>query len=298
LKNPKIRLKLLAKLKNQAHRYDRWRVLGHTVSLGIIWAVPLSGLARIDLWNGGHSLLFKPASFEHGLAGVVLGIAALYVVTFLSNVVAGRLFCGWGCPVGQISRFGEDTDRAKGNRAKFVTHLRGAAYSAAFVVGMMAWWVDLRVLGSGQLLPTALVTGLAALGVGLALLHAKVWRWGFCRSACPIGIYYTFVSAAKWYGVNFQNADSSCVECNLCDQVCPVELAPRDLMRPIPARAGISIDDAPGRNHCLECGDCVRACEWMIERRHQGAVPLKLGFYSGEQRVPEKDTKDETQSVA
>ena len=51
------------------------------------------------------------------------------------------------------------------------------------------------------------------------------------------------------------------------------------------AWAAIAIADAPGRNHCLECGDCVRACEWMIERRGDGPVPLLLGFFSGPQKI-------------
>jgi ferredoxin len=55
-------------------------------------------------------------------------------------------------------------------------------------------------------------------------------------------------------------------------------------MAPVEARAGISIADAPGRNHCLECGDCVRACEWIIELRGKDPVPLRLGHFRGEQR--------------
>ncbi len=34
-------------------------------------------------------------------------------------------------------------------------------------------------------------------------------------------------------------------------------------------------------------GDCVRACEWMIERRGDGPVPLLLGFFSGPQKIEE-----------
>ena len=57
----------------------------------------------------------------------------------------------------------------------------------------------------------------------------------------------------------------------------------------------MSIADAPGRNHCLECGDCIRACEWMIGLKGEEPVPLLLGYYGGEQRVeaerPESDAK-------
>lgn len=279
----KVRLKLLETLARSRHCYVSFRAATQTLSIALLWAIPLSGLARVDLWQGRHRLLFTDADLRRGLAGVVLGIAALYVATFLSNAAGGRLFCGWGCPVGQISRLGESVERAQG-RAAWKAHLQGAAYSAAFVFGMLAWWVDLRVLWRGDLVWSSSVAAVGLTGTALALAHARVWRWGFCRSACPIGLYYSFVSPARWFGVHFRNETGACVECDLCDRVCPVDLAPRDLMAPIPARAGLSIADAPGRNHCLECGDCVRACDWMIERRHGGEVPLRLGFFTGEQR--------------
>jgi ferredoxin-type protein NapH len=281
-----VRLKVLKASRRTRHRYDLLRVLSQTVSLGILVLVPLSGLARVDLWAGGHALLFRPATLKHGLAGVVLAIGALYVVTFLSNVVAGRVFCGWGCPVGQVSRLGEilDTPRLKG-RARWLAQLYGAAFSFVTVIAFFAWWVDLRVFWLGSPRALSVAWGTLVVCTGLAFAHGRWWQWHFCKSACPIGLYYSFVSPANWYGVYFRNQESSCIECNACDNVCPVDLAPRDLMTPIEARAGISIADAPGRNHCLECGDCIRACEWMIEMKGDGPVPLLLGYHSGPQRV-------------
>jgi ferredoxin-type protein NapH len=222
---------------------------------------------------------------------VILIIALLYVITFLSNVVAGRIFCGWGCPVGQISRFGEklDTPRLVGRR-RLLAHLVGGGFSILMVVAFVAWWVDPRVFWLGSPRALAAAWGTLLFSAALTYAHGRWWRWEFCKSACPIGLYYSFVSPAKWYGVHFRNAEASCIECNACDNVCPVDLAPRDLMTPIAARAGISIADAPGRNHCLECGDCIRACEWMIERKGEGPVPLLLGYYQGLQCVDrEKD---------
>ena len=94
-----------------------------------------------------------------------------------------------------------------------------------------------RVL-AGSPRPRRLVAWSILLAGGLAAwAHGRFWRWKFCKTACPIGLYYTFVSPAKWYGVYFRNQQSSCIECNLCDHVCPVDLAPRELLKPIPARA-------------------------------------------------------------
>ena len=280
------RLRILRAMRKVSHRYDALRLLGMTVSLATLVVVPLTGLARVDLATGKHFLLFEPTTFKRGLAGVILGIAAMYVVTFLSNVAAGRLFCGWGCPVGQISRFGEAVDiPGQSTRQRLIKQVAGALFSGVVVVAILAWWVDLRVLWQGPELARSITWSVLILGAGLAYFHGRGWRWEFCKSACPIGLYYSFVSPAHWYGVHFRNQHDTCIECDACDQVCPVDLRPRDLMAPVPARMGISIDEAPGRNHCLECGECVRACEWIIDLRGEEPVPLLLGYYKQPQRV-------------
>ena len=64
-------------------------------------------------------------------------------------------------------------------------------------------------------------------------MHGRYWQWNFCKSACPIGLYYTFMAPATWYGIYFRNSEETCIECNACDNVCPVDLAPRELMNPV-----------------------------------------------------------------
>ena len=282
----KRRLKLLRALRETEHRYNLWRTVGQSASLAVLFAVPLSGLARVDLWGGRHALAFEAAPFKHGLAGVILGIGAFYIATFLVNVVGGRLFCGWGCPVAQLSRFGEAVDSpGLGRGSRFATHLRGGLFGAALTLSVFAWWVDLRVFWLGSPRALAVAWGSFLLVVIASYAHGRWWRWRFCMTTCPIGLYYSFVSPARWYGVHFRNDESSCIDCDLCDHVCPVELNPRDLMAPSGPRPGLSVEDAPGRNHCLECGDCVRACEWIIPLRGEPPVPLELGFFAGPQRV-------------
>jgi ferredoxin-type protein NapH len=262
------------------HRYHLWRTVGQTFSLGVLLLVPLAGLVRIDLWRGEHRLLFADAAFRPTLAVLLAVFAGIYTVTFLANVVAGRMFCGWGCPVGQLSRFGEAVDEpglAAGRRLG--AHLRGAAFGFALALSGLAWWTDLRVLVQGSPAAAGTAWGILVSLSALAWAHGRGWRWAFCRTTCPIGLYYSFVAPASWYGVTFPNLQERCLECNVCDNVCPVDLAPRDLVRPISSRGGLSIADAPGRNHCLECGDCVRACEWIIAKKGKAPVPLRLGFH-------------------
>ena len=286
----KRRLKLLKSLRREGHRYDLRRIAGMALTLGVLFAVPLSGVARVDLWRGRHALLFEAVPFKHGLAGVIVGICAFYVLTFLVNVVGGRLFCGWGCPVGQISRFGEIVD-SPGLKPpqRWRARVEGGLFSTALVLSVFAWWVDLRVFVLGTPTEAAIAWGTLLLSVAATYAHGRWWRWGFCMTTCPIGLYYSMVSPARWFGVHFRNQEATCVECNACDNVCPVDLKPRELMEPTGPRPGLSIVDAPGRNHCLECGDCVRACEWIIARQgpDHGPVPLLMSFFDGPQRIAE-----------
>jgi len=279
------RLKLWRALRKSGHRYDRRRAAGMAVTLGALAAVPISGLARLDLWRGGHRLLFEPVPFKHGLAGVILAIGGFYVATFLVNVAGGRLFCGWGCPVGQLSRFGEAVD-SPGARgwAKSWIRTKGALFSLALAFSVFLWWVDPRVLIDGSPRARTIAWSILTATVAACYAHGRWWRWNFCMTTCPIGLYYSFVSPAHWFGVHFRNAEATCVECDACDNICPVELNPRDLMAASGERPGLSVADAPGRNHCLECGDCVRACEWIIDLRGQEPVPLLIGFFSGAQK--------------
>jgi len=296
------RPKLLRALKTWRHRYTALRVLSQSVSIGLLLAVPFSGLARVDFWAGRHFLLGERVSVKLALAGVIAGIAALYVVTFLSNVVAGRLFCGWGCPVGQVSRFGEQADLPGQNRRQRMgAHVLGAFYSAAFVVAMLAWWVDLRVLYAGGRGALAVAWGLLTVGAAGAYAHGRWWRWEFCKQVCPIGLYYTVVAPARYFGVHFRNQHDTCIECNACDHVCPVDLKPRELMAPVGDRGGLAVLDAPGHSHCIECGDCIRACEFMIQKRGREPVPLLLGWYGGPQRIDapaDASPRDQTDTKA
>lgn len=275
------RLKVLKAFRRRAphHRYHPWRLAGLTVSMGILLAIPLSGLVRLDLWRGNHLLLFRPAPFNVTLAVVIGVFALIYAATFLINLVAGRMLCGWGCPIGQLHRLTENssTPGISAGRRLF-DRFAAAAFAALLPASVLVWWVDWRIVVEGPVVARSWIAAAMLVGTALALAHGRWWSWNFCRQACPIGLYYSFVAPARWFGITFQRPDT-CIECNLCDHVCPVDLAPRTLAEPIPYRGGLSIADAPGRNHCLECGDCVRACEWIVRQKTGGIAPLELGFH-------------------
>ncbi len=280
--SPSLRSKLLRKFQRRPHRYSIIRFATQATTLAILYLVPLTGLARFDLWGAEHRALFRPANAVDGFVAVAVGVTSLYVITFLANVVCGRLFCGWGCPVAQLSRFGELIEGG-GWRAA----LRGGSFGALLVLGVMLWWTSPRIVVDGS--ATARAVG-AAVFLGLLALtyvHGKVFRWEFCKKACPIGLYYSVVATETSHGIVFERDLETCKACNVCDRVCPVDLHPRALSSPRVGIGGLGIDGLPEDNHCLRCGDCVTACEFVFAREELDRVPLRFGFgRNGEPLVP------------
>lgn len=265
-------------IRGDEHRYVWIRRLTLSVTVVVLYLVPFLGMARVDLVGYDHRAGFAPVGSWLPAVGAMLVTAlSFWAVTVVLRAVLGRVFCGFGCLVGQSARLGDNTATAEQTHwGKGRAWAAQIAVSAVFTGGVVAWWADLTLLWRGTLHQSLSVAGLLAGGLVLAILHGRYWRWGFCRQLCPIGLYYSVVgSGAQSFGVRFDPA--KCSDCNLCDKVCPVRLEPRNLGKLMPNSGGLSIDDLPGADHCLVCGDCVRVCSASLRKSHD--VPaLRLGF--------------------
>jgi polyferredoxin len=269
------RERVLAGIWRRGSRYRARRVVVVTLSLAVLLAVPLTGIARVDLWDGRHVLLGEAVPATTALKGVVVAIAALWGTTFVVNTIVGRFFCGWGCPVGYVGRLGEDVAREKRRSRRIEQQLAGAGFVGAFVASVMLWWVDPRVVAEGSWTARAAVLGaFLALSFG-GFLHAFMWRFLFCLKVCPIGLYYRYVTSKAPVGIQFLEVPDPCVECGACVNVCPVDVDPRRLGEP---EAGAA--DTPvryGDAECLRCGDCVDACRMVFLLRPGKRAPLRFG---------------------
>jgi polyferredoxin len=274
------RLRLLRVVRAQPHRYPRIRLVTQAITFLVLFGVPLLGLARFDLWDGRHLAAGRRVGAVCGLGSVFVGILSFYVITFALNAAMGRVFCGFGCPVGQASRFGDAVEAAAGRgRERIAAEARAAAFALALAAAVALWFVCPRVFVEGSARAVAAtLAGVAALAAAV-YFHGRFWRWRFCEGFCPIGVYYSAVQTAHGFGVHFDAAKNTCKDCDACALVCPVGLDPRDLAKPKDGLGGIAIDGFPGRNHCLTCGECVRACEHQFRREGRGPVPLRLSFH-------------------
>jgi ferredoxin-type protein NapH len=237
-----------------------------TVTLLLLFFVPLAGLARFDLWGGEHYALFAPVDFARGLVAVGAAIAGFYAVTFLINIPAGRMFCGFGCPVGQLSRFGDEIDvYERDPAARRWAWLRLVGFAFALALSVLLWWTSPRVFVSGDWRPAGLAVAALLAVAAAAVFHARHWRWGFCRKACPIGLYYSVVQTSALIGIDYDPI-ATCTDCGSCEGICPVHLDPRHLDDLVAAPGGLAFSGLPAMNHCLHCGECVDICEHMTRK--------------------------------
>jgi polyferredoxin len=289
------RLRLRHKLVSMRHRFARRRLLTLSGSLLLLAAPPLLGLARVDLYSGAHRVLGLPATLPRALGAVCVGFGALVTVTFAFNLVGGRLFCGWGCPVGQISRFGEAVEMARDRRGERLRALvQGGLFSAALAFALMLWWVHPAAFVSSSPQVLAGTYGALTALVALSFWHGHVWRWGFCRKTCPIGLYYSVVSPSASYGIVFEPQMQTCIDCDACSRVCPVHLNPRELAASVTDIGGLALSGLPADNHCLRCGDCASACEFVLRQHPRQEVPLHFGLgIKGRPMRPRKEVHEQ-----
>ncbi len=269
----------LRAIRDDGHAYVWIRRATLTVTTVVLYALPLVGAARVDLVGGAHRVAFRPTdSWLAGLGGMLVTAVSLWAVTVILRALLGRVFCGFGCPIGQSARLGDNTAMASAARRR---ELRAWAAqlgaSALFAGGAVGWWADLTLLWRGTGVQALEVAGMWAVATGSLALHGRLWRWGFCRALCPLGLYYSVVgSGAPPFGISFE--EERCTDCGLCDKVCPVGLAPRDLAKVVDDAGGLSFDFLPGADHCLVCGDCVRTCELALNKQPFETPALRLRF--------------------
>lgn len=308
------RMRILTAVASRGPRFQILRVVVITLSLAILAAVPLLGIVRLDLWDGRHVLFGERVPFLIGLRGVVIGIAALWGTTFLTNVIVGRFFCGWGCPVGYVSRLGEDVSRTRRRGGKgwakwLFQHASGAGFVGTFVAAIMLWWVDPAVLWEGSLQAKAAVVAVWLVLCFGGFLHAFVWRFGFCKTACPIGLYYKLVTSSTPIGITFDETPSPCIECGACEKICPVDLDPKKLgtvpdaldATEVNTMHGEAVPEPPsaelyGDAECLRCGDCIEACHMIFKSREGETPPLRFGRPDKVRKA--KDAEQEREAAA
>ncbi len=269
--------------------YHARRRLVQSAVLGLLCAVPLQGLFRIDLASASFSVLGHSIGWDNYrfLTGMVLVLLSAPLLTY---VTVGAVWCGWACPQNFLSEWANElTQRWLGKRAD--VRVDGEGLVVAPAKNRFSHWVML-----------ALILMLASMGLGMVVLmnfYAPADVWGFVLGSVPrqanmaimLGftvflvfidlavVRYFFCDYACFYRMGqrlFQartmalhiaydeQRHDDCVKCHYCATVCPTRIQPNQMR----------IHDI-----CIDCGECVDACQRLHDKtgepgllRFSGAV--------------------------
>lgn len=273
------REKILGSLWSKRDGFKYLRIIAITISNIILLAIPLLKIARVDLWRGNHYFLMNKTTVIYGLAGVTGTILSLYIFTFSTNFFFRRMFCGWGCPVGFLGRLGEKVNISQKDKFWYAFHIiSGGSFSATFSISIMFWWTDWRILFEGSPNELLIFWGIFVTMLTIFYFHGGKCRFTFCKTACPIGIYYSVVSKEQGFTVFFNDPDQTCTGCTACELICPVDLNPRTLNLKLKNTYENSVQNMSGYDYCLNCGDCVDICKIQAKVRNKETIPLRFGW--------------------
>ena len=239
-----------------------WQAVGHVTSGGEsaeAWC-PLGGFET--LWT----LLTTGRTVPHvHTSSLVLSLTVLVLA-----VVGRGFFCGWLCPMGTVQEMVHAAGRAVIDRVPPLRRLRRRLERGAGTQRwrqtdrMLRWgrWLVLAwaIIGAGltgtmvfrEADPWIALLSVAEFELSLAfviliatLVLALVIERPFCRYACPLGAVQSL--AGKLSPIAVQRDASACLDCDLCNQACPMA---------IPVNTRTRVTDTS----CNGCLECVGAC--------------------------------------
>jgi ferredoxin-type protein NapH len=179
-------------------------------------------------------------------------------------IIFGRAFCGWVCPMDFLFELINRTKDWSGKRVKVPNRtgyiIAGTFLALSGIIGIPIFtnYVShltnfFRAISSGVYLalnlpaePVVLYFSVAVICSLLILEFAYPRLW--CRVLCPVGKTYGLFNKVSLLRLKFTEGD--CGECNLCEQVCymNVNITPY-------------LDQPYLRDtNCIYCGKCVEGC--------------------------------------
>lgn len=238
----------------------------------------------------GNAISWRDLSL---LAGLLIAAAALL---FFVAVAWGRVWCGFACPQSiwtwmfiRIENITEGSAHTRARQARqpitgelasrrLVKHLLWLALALATSVTFVGYFVPIRqiITASAQFQLSADIAAWIGIIALLTYLNAGLVREKICLHACPYARFQSVMFDADTQTVSYDQSrgeprvsrrkgDGSagdCVDCGICQQVCPTG---------IDIRNGLQAA-------CIDCGACIDGCDRVMKKL--GRPPGLIRFTS------------------
>jgi polyferredoxin len=166
-------------------------------------------------------------------------VPLVFAAILISSPFRGRWFCGNLCPRGSFQDFW--VGRITLGR-KIPPILRSMGVRIPVFIALMGFMLFrlLQTEGAIDRIGMVFVT-MCTLTTGISLLLGVLISPRAWCSFCPMGTVGRTLGGTKY---PIEVDEGKCVECDLCDKVCPLQLAVKE----------------PDNPDCLKCARCVEAC--------------------------------------
>lgn len=263
-------------------RFRRW-TWAHRATAGVFLLVLILGRFDWFPWVKGSTVatrlfgflwLADPmAALEVMLAtghlhGPLLLAAGLLLVFY---ALAGRVFCGWVCPLGLLLDLNDDVRgwlacrlRRHHRRLPDVPlpgELKYWLLALFLLLSLVARLPAFQLISPINILARSLIfapgPGLLFIGGVLALEYISRRAW--CRVLCPLGAFYGLVGRFGRLRVWVNPERAGKVRCRLCTLGCPMGIR---VMEEYALAGKPTIVDP----ECTRCGTCVDVCPQQVLR--------------------------------
>ncbi len=164
------------------------------------------------------------------------------VVSFISSIFLGRIFCGFICPIETVFRpLNWIYNKLGIKRLNIPKIFKHSFWRYLIMIVFVVSIISFRIMKiKVNLFVISLVTAL------LITLFFKEVFWH--RYLCPYGALFSILSRKSFFGLKITK--SNCAGCGICSKVCPTEAIDKD------SDSKYKIDN----KECILCMKCTEKC--------------------------------------
>ena len=207
------------------------------------------------------------------LKGIVNGSFIMFLLMFLSALVAGRAYCGWVCPGAgcQEALFpARDKKVTKGNLIKWIIWIpwicsililafRHGGYKEIDFFYQTKYGLSTGDLGSA-------IAYLCVLFFLIVIPAFVFGRRSFCHHLCWMAPFLILGrkirNSTKWASLQLKADSEKCSHCHTCTQNCPMSLPVETMVK----------TDKMEHTECILCGTCIDGCDFNV---------IRFAFFNG-----------------